>query len=247
MKLIGTLMEFNELSRGNLHRCLQNLERYCDDIVVYDDGSADSSVQVAQQYTDHVIVSPTNDFENEIAHHQQLLDAANELGADYILRLDADEVMDHDATRGGLRELMETGDSFEFKEVTLWRSYFWRRVDYLGDGYFIRLYKNTGDLKIKPAQGLHQPSYPQGLNVKRAPFKVLHFGYIDQKSIERRWRERSRIGVPVGKRRLGVDEENMVLEPVPLGIYPDGVEIVYDNREPEPMRFADDIMKEAGL
>ena len=138
MKIVGYLMQYNESSRGNLRRCLENLNSYCDEIVVYDDGSTDDSLEVIADFTEHVIVGGKNDFINETQHRSDLLRKALEFDPDYIFWLDADEVLDMGGTCGGLKELCDMGQSYSFPEITLWRSLRWCRMDYLGEGCFVR-------------------------------------------------------------------------------------------------------------
>lgn len=249
MKLCGYLMQFNESSRGNLRRCLESMSCYVDNIVVYDDASTDDSVSVIREFTDHVILGERNDFANEISHRQQLLASALALSPDYILWLDADEVICRRGAEGGLRALCETGKSFNFDKITLWRSQTWCRLDYLGTGRFLHLWQNTGHLTIPSADGLHQQPFPNGLGeLGTAPhIRVLHFGYATQESIERRWRERTKLGLPIGFRRNGIDERKMQLKAVPLDWFPAGVDVPRDEPMPTPIRYHPEIMQEAGL
>ena len=247
MKIVGVLMEYNESSRGNLRRCLGNMERYCDEIVVYDDASLDDSRKVALEFTDHVIVGAVNSFINETVHRSKMLKKALELGPDFVFWIDADEVLDRDGTCDGLRSLCEKGFSHKFREVTLWRSQRWQRLDYLGEGNFIRLWKNTGGLAIPHSKGLHKQLTPNGLGeVHQAPYRVLHYGYATQEAIERRWDERTKLGVSTGFRRKGINETYMKLDAVPAEWFPPGTEAP-DEPMPKPIRYSDHIMHQAGL
>ena len=143
--------------------------------------------------------------------------------------------------------LCGTGVSYSFPEITLWRSQTWRRLDYLGFGVFVRLWKNTGSLKIPCKPGLHNQLYPNGLAVKRSRHRVIHYGYSTREFIEQRWRERTKLGVPTTFRRKGIDESKMDLERVPQNLFPDGIPFPNDEPRPTPIRYSEDIMKEAGL
>ena len=55
MKLVAQVCMYNEVLKGNLERCLNNLKLYCDEIVIYDDASTDNSIKVASKYTEHII------------------------------------------------------------------------------------------------------------------------------------------------------------------------------------------------
>ncbi len=240
MKLCGFVQVYNEVERGNLHRCLRNLRAYCDDIAVYDDGSTDNSAAVARAMGCHVLRGDRNDHTQETLHKQRLLDFIGErIAPDYVFWLDADEVLDADGTAGGVRALCDGGPhSFDFEEVTLWRSHLWRRMDYLGRGRFCRLWRCDQPLRIPPAIGLHRQLYPNGLQIKPAPFKVLHFGYATREAIERRWIERTRLGVPKHIRARGIDESRMVLEPVPREWFPPGVEVPRREPMPTPIEYS---------
>lgn len=246
MKLVGIVQVYNEVERGNLQRCLQCMVRYCDDIVIYDDGSTDNSVEVAHQFTDHVLCGEVNDFANETRHRNAMLQCAVGLGATHVFWLDADEVLEWDS-RQAIWDLCERGGSWSFEEVTLWRSTHWRRMDYLGSGWFTRLWQVFDGIRIREQRGLHRQLYPEGLEAERAAPRVLHFGYVTQEAIERRWRERTQHGVPVDIRRRGLDESCMILEPVPEEWFPPSVEIDINEEKPTPIRYAEDIMAEAGL
>jgi glycosyltransferase involved in cell wall biosynthesis len=248
MKLVGMVMEFNESTRGNLVRCLDNMNRYCDELVVYDDASTDDSVEVATPWASEVIVGETNDFKNETTHRQQMLDLAmGKYKADFVFYLDADEILDREGTEGGLRKLCDDWVARDFPEITLWRSMLWQRKDYLGSVRFPRLWPVLKALKIPIGYGLHRQLYPSNLGPsKDGRHRVLHYGYATQEAIERRWRERTRLGVGKTFRRKGVDERKMRLTPVPREWFPPGVEVPESEPKPEPIRYSDDVMKEAG-
>jgi len=248
MKIVGIVQFYNEERHDNLHRCLSNMEQYCDEIVVYDDGSTDNSVSVAQEFTKHIISSPDNDFMWETKHKQQLLEHAVALDADYICWLDADEVFDREATQGGIRHLCEDGVSWEFYEITLWRSQTWRRLDIWEGEKHPRLWKVKPGIHITEKHGLHNLLVPPDLDVKLCPhFHVIHYGFSTKESIERRWRARSKLGQPIPVRRHSVDERSMRLERVPPDKFPPGITVPVDEPRPTRIRYGEDIMKEAGF
>jgi len=248
VKIVGVLMQFNESTRGNLRRCLENMTRYCDEIAVYDDGSTDDSTDVIHEFTNNVIFGGRNDFMKETQHRSLLLSRALTLGPDYLFWLDADEVLDRDGTCGGLRKLCETGRSYGFPEITLWRSLRWCRTDYLGQGCFTRLWKNNGSLDIPIVKGLHKQLYPNGLGeILRSSHRVLHYGYATKEAIERRWDERTLLNVHVNFRRKGIDERRMKLAPVPAEWFPPGIDPPPDEPKPEPIGYQAHIMNQARL
>lgn len=188
MKLIGILMAYNELKSGNLIPCLKSMQRYCDEIVVYDDGSNDGSLSVYGDYGCHTIVGQHNDFKSELKHKQQQLDLCKKLGATWIFRIDADEILDEQGASGGLRSFIESkrNPSYAFHTTNLWRSpCFYRLDNSYNDVIFNRLWHCTSDLHFDVKTGLHLTNYPVGAtdNEGFAPFEILHYGFASDKAI----------------------------------------------------------------
>ena len=134
LKLVGFLQIHNEKQKGNLKRVLKHMKRFCNEIVVYDDGSTDGSVDLASQYTDYIIKGAYNDFVHELEHKQKLLTLALSLNPDWIVWLDADEVFDRNGELFAIRALCQYGktngiDGFSFQEFNLWKKPDQYRVD----------------------------------------------------------------------------------------------------------------------
>jgi len=240
MKICGFLQVYNELKKGNLERCINNLKKYCDYIAVYDDGSTDGSANYLIEKECIFITSWKNDYLNEIAHKQQLLNhiLENYKDIDWFFWLDADEVLDANGIKN-LRKFCEKADKdgYYFPEITLWRSDCWARKDYLGQGRFLRLWKNNGKLKFKITKGLHGQLYPEGLSsIGDAPFNVIHYGYATYEAIVERWRERNFYGVPFEIRKKCIDESEIVFEEVPDELFPEDCKPIRKNK-PEPMKY----------
>ncbi len=241
--ICGFVQCYNEESKGNLRRCLDNMQRYCDEIAFYDDGSTDNSVEVAKEYTGLILEGKENDFLNETAHKQQLLEFAlkKRPDIDWFFWLDCDEVLDRKGTNS-LRDFCEFAsgaDGYWFPEITLWRSDCWARKDYLGSGKFLRLWRNNGRLKFAVGKGLHLDLFPQGLGKQGlAPFTVIHYGYSTYRFIVDRWRERTAHGVPVEIRKKCLDESGLVLEHVSHELFPEGCEPKIC-KKPKPIEYGE--------
>src|SRR3989344_8878203 len=145
-RIVAIAQSYNELQKENLERFIKHILPLVDALVVYDDASADGSFEYVKQYTPHVIRGKKNDFTNERAHRQQLLTEALKLKPDFILWLDADEVL----SAGAKEELQEIAheciqknlDGISLHEINLWRSSSWQRIDNLyNDGWFVRLWR----------------------------------------------------------------------------------------------------------
>jgi SAM-dependent methyltransferase len=189
VNLVAQVCMFNEVEKGNLDRCLDNLRRYCDRIVIYDDASTDDSVAVAERYGAHVIRGQVNNQMQELAHKQAILEKSLEFGATHLFWLDCDEVLDRTGTMGGLRDLCrdwpEGVDAFSFPEINLWRSQTWQRLDSLfTKARFVRLWKVTPEISFNVREGVHKQLYPATIqNVQEAPFGVIHYGFHDYKKM----------------------------------------------------------------
>jgi len=189
INLIAQVCMYNEVVKGNLARCLDNLRRYCDHILVYDDCSTDDSVKVAEDFGCIVIRGKQNNQIQELAHKQFLLEKAIELGATHLFWLDCDEVLDRLGTLGGLRDLCKNWpkglDAYSFPEINLWRSQIWQRLDSLfTTARFVRLWKAKKKIRFDVREGVHKKLYPTTIKkIKEAPFSVIHYGFWDYKKM----------------------------------------------------------------
>lgn len=179
---------YNELDKGNLQRFYKYIRPYVDAVVVYDDCSTDGSFEYSMKHADHVIRGVKNDFTDEISHKQLLLEAALDYKPDFILWLDADEILTANAVHE-LQKIYEYCvdndiDGVRLKELNLWRSYHWIRTDSLfNDGWFVKLWRVKPGIKFeKIERGLHQPQYPSTMKkiIDRSEVGVLHFGFADE-------------------------------------------------------------------
>ena len=182
---------YNEVTKGNLELCLINFQQWADEIVIYDDASTDNSVEVAEKYTKHIIRGEVNNFFEELAHKQQLLEYALTLNPDWIMWIDCDEILDRAGTLGGLRLLAEQGlnvdaDAYSFHETNLWRSQTYYRVDTMFDkGWFVRLWKIVPGITFDVKDGLHLDLFPKTIDhskIVKSDIRVLHYGFSDYKT-----------------------------------------------------------------
>ena len=194
IRLIGFLQIHNESKKGNLERVLKHISKFCDDIVIYDDGSTDNSYDIASKFTKNIIRSPVNDFKNEISHKQKLLELGLSLNPDWIVWLDADEVFDRDGELYAIRSLCKYGenekiDGFSFLEFNLWDGLSQYRVDELWHKLWtVRLWRNNGDLMFGKGAGLHVQVRPDGIDkICRTDVKVIHYGFSSKEKIDEKY------------------------------------------------------------
>jgi len=189
MKLTCIVQIYNEMDKKNLPRFIDSVKRYCDALIVFNDGSTDDSVEYlarGNHLDGHLsemifIHGEKNNFKNEIQHKQWMLDKAVEIKSDWIFWLDCDETVEVRGEDGGIRAICEnaTCDAYGFREVNLWRDPgFYRLDNAYNDGEFCRLWKNTGKLHYDDRPGLHQRQYPNGIGeIITADVKVIHYGF----------------------------------------------------------------------
>jgi len=240
MKLVAMLQVYNELESGNLERCMTSLARYCDAVQIYDDGSTDGSYEYIMDWWKpwtrgrvlipntkpwcrleeiDVIRSTNNDFSSELQHKQLQLDRCKELRADWIVRLDADEVVEAkgEDVNNGVRELCSTDkyDSWAFHMVNLWRSPYYYRIDgSWNDVVFNRLWRvGEAGLKFNIENGLHKTNYPIGAtdNEGFAPFEILHYGFASDTEIIRKYNTYKKHGQTGWALNRIVDESTLAL------------------------------------
>ncbi len=227
IRLVGFLQMHNESKKGNLERVLKHLSRFCNDIVVYDDGSTDNSYEIASKFTKNIIRSTVNDFKSEIAHKQELLELGLALNPDWIAWLDADEVFDRDGELYAIRDLCRYGDSkhidgFSFLEFNLWKSMSEYRVDELWHKLWqIRLWKNNGNLAFGEEYGLHKKISPNGMKkICKTDVKVIHYGFSSEKKIDGKYQMYKKHGqTGVALERIK-DEKDINLKPFSRDWFP---------------------------
>jgi predicted O-methyltransferase YrrM len=230
--LVAVCQIFNELRKGNLERFAKYVKPLVDALVVYDDGSTDGSYEYMLTQTPYVIRGIKNEFDHEISHKQILLQEALKLNPDFILWLDADEVLTASAS-DELQSLCDMCaqnqiDGVALHEINLWRSHTWRRLDSLYDvGWFVRLWRVTPDIRFEDIRpGLHQRPYPS--TIKRLHWteavQVLHYGFASEQNLAHKYliyQSHGQSGYDMLDRLIS--EEHLVLEKVPADSFPDGL------------------------
>lgn len=190
-KNIAVIQVFNELQKGNLERYFRYMRLFVEKIIVYDDHSSDGTFEYCLKNADVVLRGKKNEFANEILHKQILLNKALEFDPDFIFALDADEIFTDNA-KHSLNEMLhecfiKDFEAISLKEINLWRSNKWRRVDSLfDDGNFVRIWRVTPGIGFeKIRKGLHQRHYPTTIRrvMHSQKISLLHFGFADELNV----------------------------------------------------------------
>jgi tetratricopeptide (TPR) repeat protein len=134
-----------------LAQCLASAREVVDEIVIGDTGSTDSSVRIAQDYGARVIFVP---WENDFAKARNRVVAENK--ADWILSLDADEMLDAE-DRQAIRALLVPPDVAGY-DIRIWN-------------YVVSLTKRLWDIPAKPnpnrlEEARRYPAYVEHQNVR---------------------------------------------------------------------------------
>jgi hypothetical protein len=190
MKLAAIMQVYNEVGNGNLVRALASMRTFVDDIYIYDDGSTDVPDDLYKKCGCKVTWGIKNDFANETAHKQLLVDRAIEEGATRIWFQDADETIES-GQHLFLRDLAQRPYNYAFHFINLWRHSAFYRVDGdWGRGIFNKLWVvPPGGLRFAPGRGLHRTNYPIGAtdNERMSDIKIIHWGFASTEAILRKY------------------------------------------------------------
>lgn len=85
VKITAIVLTKNE--ERNLRECLESIKNHVDQILIVDSFSSDSTLQIAQEYTDCISQNHFNNYANQFNYALSLPEIRN----DWILRIDADE------------------------------------------------------------------------------------------------------------------------------------------------------------
>lgn len=247
-KIVCICQIYNELRKGNLERFVTYIKPLVEALIVYDDGSTDGSYEYMLKQTPYILRAKKNDFVNEQSHKQLLLQEALKLSPDFILWLDADEVLTANA-EPCLQQWCKACEDRQldgvcFHELNLWRSHSWRRLDSLFDmGWFCRLWRVVpGMCFSEPRPGLHQKPHP--VTIQRMAWaediQVLHYGFASKRSLAHKYlvyKSHGQRGYDMLDRLIS--EETLNLSKVPRDLVPDGLWI--DDEAPQPLTFVESL------
>ncbi len=153
-------------------KTLQSLEGLTDDIIVYDNGSTDDTVAIAQKF-------PVKLQEGFWAGFGRTKNIANAKARyDWILSLDADEVIDEQLKK--ILLALSLGDEMTAYEIKF-KNFFgdkWLRFGEWGNDKHIRLYNRR---KVNwDEEPVHEKLlFPEGTTISRLKGNVLHYTAID--------------------------------------------------------------------
>jgi glycosyltransferase involved in cell wall biosynthesis len=192
-------------SKTNIERFMESVTKYCDGLVVFDDGSTDGSRDVVTEWSGSIELEIPSNKENtpkqECFHRARSLEHCKRLGADWVLCLDPDEVFEKKAECGALRALCEQldsqYDSVEFPMRDLWRTDRFVRLDgRWSKSTGPRLFRLGKNLSYDIAPAFRDSLVPNGItSTAKSALKVVHFGYAKDDAIISKYKRFKSLGV----------------------------------------------------
>lgn len=170
------LATYNEAE--NIHRCLQHLEEWVDEIVIVDGGSTDDTVKIAKRHKVRIIRTS-----NPPMFHINKQRAIDACFSNWILQLDADEVVSPDLKKEILSIVNQQPTTNNLQPI----NGYWipRKNHFLGrflmkggqyPDYTLRLYRR-GKGKL-PCKSVHEQAIVEG-KTEYLNHALLHYPYPD--------------------------------------------------------------------
>lgn len=190
-KLTLSMLVRNEADRY-LPRVLEHASKYVDNAVILDDASEDETVSVCRNILHNmpltIVSNPRTEFSNEISVRKQQWGITVDTNPDWILNLDADEILE-DRAAGEIRRLIDN-PHFDFYMFRLYD--FWDDNHYREDEYWkAHMYSREFLVKYIPGYNYTWAEIPQHCgrfpnNIKHlmgltSAIRVKHFGWAREK------------------------------------------------------------------
>ena len=168
MKVSTLILTYNEAA--NIARCLDALA-WCDDVVVFDSGSTDRTVELARAHGARVISRPFDTFANQRNFGLE----AGDLRHEWVLHLDADEVITPQFTQA-LSELAPAPGIFAYRvpcKVMLFEH--WLRFASMYPTYQVRLGRRDRLRFKQVGHGQREDLPPERIGTFSEPY--LHYNF----------------------------------------------------------------------
>ncbi len=167
MSLGCAIIAFNE--EHSIERTLQSVA-FCDEIVVVDSGSKDKTVEIAKRYTDKVY------YQNWLGYGKQKNFAISKLSTDWVLSIDADEVVEDNLSRE-IKETVNKTDKEAFL-INIQLVFMGKKLRFGGTypDYHLRLFKK-GSLYFEETD-IHE-GIKVSTRTSKLQNRILHYSYDD--------------------------------------------------------------------
>ena len=160
----------NEADR--LDQCLRSIQALADEIIVYDSGSQDNTLEIAAQYTDKIFQT---DWPGYGPQKQRALSSAK---CDWVLSIDADEVVSDDLAREIVGVLNQDPEEVAFR-IPWAVINFGKRLDYGNSSRSVkRLFRRKGACFTQAI--VHEKVIlPPGSRVGKLKGRLIHYSIRD--------------------------------------------------------------------
>jgi|GEM_PF-6360121 len=182
-RLVAYLIVRNE--EANMPRALDALSRYADSVIVLDNGSTDATVDICKSYPVVELVEYHPEPWHEGNLRNRALTLCRSVGAEWILSLDADEVLEEiivEEINSLLMPLDPWIDTYAFYLLNFWEGEEYFRVDERWKPTLrIRLFRDRPHYFCGNAP-THVGPNPVNLHWKRvriSSIRLRHWGYCD--------------------------------------------------------------------
>ncbi|MCX6793799.1 MAG: glycosyltransferase family 2 protein [Candidatus Gottesmanbacteria bacterium] len=164
----------------NLEACLASVRQLADEIVVVDGGSADRTVEIAKKFTTNVICTG-----NPAIFHINKQKALDVCTGDWILQLDADEIITEGLKKEILEVIHDTGLKMNGYYIPR-KNYFWGHWMHKGGQYpdYVMRLVRRGKAHF-PAKSVHEQIEVDG----KAGYLIHPMYHISYRSKEEYWRK----------------------------------------------------------
>lgn len=245
MKIVLICQFYNERSSGFLEQFFRYNFELFDHVVVYDDGSFDGTVEFCKKFTDHVILGRQNSFSNERAHKEKLLKYVNCFNPDFVMFLDADEILSISRLEleGLCQNLIDKKlDGYRANFLNLWRSPNFVRTDSLFDDFKpVKLWVHKGHLSpySQISVGLHQKPEPDYITCTQTCDRlvIVHTGFISIDHILKKFHTYRSNGQKGRDLLRFIDESQISFRRVEDSMLPSGWQLAND--PPAPISVKD--------
>lgn len=217
-KIIALIQVKNEIIY--IPSVLTHLDKYCDGIILLDDGSTDGTYEAS--ISDKLLLKVQKESDilfDDLKLRNLLLELASFLSTEWLFFFDADE--EFDARFADLYKIAkrEDIDTVCFSVVHLWndKNKFRVNVPEKKDGILprLRMFRTYGSLKISSNRALHFPAVPYKRKRLDASVLIKHYGNLTSEVREvkyNRYMEQDKEGVEQGHSYEYLLDDDIVLE-----------------------------------
>lgn len=209
---------------------LDSCSNFCDGILVLDDNSTDRTQDICRRHPRITQVLDGETGFDERRDRNRLLRTAAAAGADWVISVDADEVLEPNFTREVAEKLMNPANPHVKAYGFKWNTFFLGRSHFRTDGIFghmfgLRMYKVEPGQEIVAgtSEGLHCGNIPMfpAFNCRYTNWRILHYGYDSEARCEEKFERYTKLDLTPDPYLVGAtDYKHLVSSTIALTKWP---------------------------